>query len=167
MPWSAAHVAYSLIRPKSQISNIRHDGTLSNRNFILKMKKPKNLGFEPVHPKNVLFVSVVHGISCLLEIIQYKYGRCLAHGDWSSLSSEPSKSWSSSIHLALTNSPQTSSRWFALFLSFRIFLAGQQSKLTEKLKKSDPNMFLVMNEPEEQEFSLKKIKISAYSEKHV
>jgi hypothetical protein len=23
---------------------------VSNRNFILKMKKPKNLGFEPVHP---------------------------------------------------------------------------------------------------------------------
>jgi hypothetical protein len=29
------------------------------------MKKPKNLGFEPVHPKNVLLASVVHGISCL------------------------------------------------------------------------------------------------------
>jgi hypothetical protein len=25
LPWSAAHVAYSVIRPKSQISNIRHD----------------------------------------------------------------------------------------------------------------------------------------------
>jgi hypothetical protein len=32
------------------------------------MKKPKNLGFEPVHPKNVLLASVVHGISCLLKI---------------------------------------------------------------------------------------------------
>jgi hypothetical protein len=31
------------------------------------MKKPKNLGFEPVHPKNVLLASVVHGISCLFE----------------------------------------------------------------------------------------------------
>jgi hypothetical protein len=29
------------------------------------MKKPKNLEFEPVHPKNVLLASVVHGISCL------------------------------------------------------------------------------------------------------
>jgi hypothetical protein len=28
-------------------------------NFILKMKKPKNLEFEPVHPKNVLLASVV------------------------------------------------------------------------------------------------------------
>jgi hypothetical protein len=25
MPWSAAHLDYSLIRPKSQIPNIRHD----------------------------------------------------------------------------------------------------------------------------------------------
>jgi hypothetical protein len=32
------------------------------------MKKPKNLGFEPVHPKNVLLASVVHGISCLLGV---------------------------------------------------------------------------------------------------
>jgi hypothetical protein len=31
------------------------------------MKKPKNLEFEPVHPKNVLLASVVHGISCLLQ----------------------------------------------------------------------------------------------------
>jgi hypothetical protein len=30
------------------------------------MKKPKDLEFEPVHPKNVLLASVVHGISCLL-----------------------------------------------------------------------------------------------------
>jgi hypothetical protein len=35
LPWSAAHVAYSLIRPKSQISNIRHDGTLSIGNFFM------------------------------------------------------------------------------------------------------------------------------------
>jgi hypothetical protein len=58
-------VAYSLIRPKSQIPNIRHDGTLSIGNFMLMMKKPKDLEFEPVHPKNVLLASVVHGISCL------------------------------------------------------------------------------------------------------
>jgi hypothetical protein len=32
------------------------------------MKKPKNLRFEPVHPKNVLLASVVHGISCLFAI---------------------------------------------------------------------------------------------------
>jgi hypothetical protein len=53
---------------KVQISNIEHDCTLPNRNFILKMKKPKNLEFEPVHPKNVLLASVVHGISCLFDI---------------------------------------------------------------------------------------------------
>jgi hypothetical protein len=33
---------------------------------MLMMKKPKNLEFEPVRPKNVLLASVVHGISCLL-----------------------------------------------------------------------------------------------------
>jgi hypothetical protein len=33
------------------------------------MKKPKDLEFEPVHPKNVLLASVVHGISCLLLFI--------------------------------------------------------------------------------------------------
>jgi hypothetical protein len=60
LSWSAAHVAYSLIRPKSQIPNIRHDGTLSIGNFMLMMKKPKDLEFEPVHPKNVLLASVVH-----------------------------------------------------------------------------------------------------------
>jgi hypothetical protein len=32
------------------------------------MKKPKDLEFEPVHPKNVLLASVVHGISCLFFI---------------------------------------------------------------------------------------------------
>jgi hypothetical protein len=62
-------VAYSLIRPKSQIPNIRHDGTLSIGNFMLMMKKPKDLGFEPMHPKNVLLASVVHGISCLFHYI--------------------------------------------------------------------------------------------------
>jgi hypothetical protein len=62
-------VAYSLIRPKSQISNIRHDGTLSIGNFMLMMKIPKNLEFHPVHPKNVLLASVVHGISCLFSFV--------------------------------------------------------------------------------------------------
>jgi hypothetical protein len=66
LPWPAAHVAYSLIRPKSQIPNISHDGTLSIENFMLMMKKPKNLEFEPQHPKNVLLASVARAISCLL-----------------------------------------------------------------------------------------------------
>jgi hypothetical protein len=51
---------------------VEHDCTLSNRNFILKMKKPKNLGFEPVHPKNLLLASVVHGISCLFLTISVR-----------------------------------------------------------------------------------------------
>jgi hypothetical protein len=72
LSWSAAHVAYSLIRPKSQIPNIRHDGTLSIGNFMLMMKKPKDLEFEPVHPKNVLLASVVHGISCLFEVMLFR-----------------------------------------------------------------------------------------------
>jgi hypothetical protein len=41
-------VAYSLIRPKSHISNIGHDGTLSFRNFIMMVKKIKNHNFEPI-----------------------------------------------------------------------------------------------------------------------
>jgi hypothetical protein len=65
LPWSAAHVAYSLILPKSQITYIRHDGTLTIGNFMLMMKKPKNLEFEPLHPKTVVLASVVHAISCL------------------------------------------------------------------------------------------------------
>jgi hypothetical protein len=69
MSRSAAHVAYSIIRPKSQIPNIRHDGTLSIGNFMLMMKKPKNLEFEPLYPKNVLLASVVHRISCLFSYI--------------------------------------------------------------------------------------------------
>jgi hypothetical protein len=70
LPWSAAHVACSLIRPKSQIPNIGHDGTLSIGNFMLMMEQPKNLEFEPVHPKNVLLASVEHGIFCLLNLIR-------------------------------------------------------------------------------------------------
>jgi hypothetical protein len=46
MPWSAAPMAYSLIRPKSQISNVGHDGTLSIRNFILMLRELKNPNFE-------------------------------------------------------------------------------------------------------------------------
>jgi hypothetical protein len=33
---------------------------------MLMMEKLKKLEFEPVHTKNVLLASVVHGISCLL-----------------------------------------------------------------------------------------------------
>jgi hypothetical protein len=48
MPWSAAPMAYSPIRPKSQISNVVHDGTLSIRNFLLMVNKLKNPIFEPL-----------------------------------------------------------------------------------------------------------------------
>jgi hypothetical protein len=91
MSWSAAHVAYSLIRPKSHIPNSRHDGTLPIGNFMLMMKKPKNINlkFEPVHPKNVFLASVVHGITCLLGffIISMKFPidrvpSCLLFGIW-------------------------------------------------------------------------------------
>jgi hypothetical protein len=46
-------------------------------------------------------------------------------------------------------------RLHRIFSSFQIFLAGQQSKLAENFKNSALNMFLVVNEPEKQEFSLK------------
>jgi hypothetical protein len=45
-PWSSAPVAYSSIRPKSQIFNIGHDYTLWIGNFMVMMKKPENLDFE-------------------------------------------------------------------------------------------------------------------------
>jgi hypothetical protein len=45
---SSAPVACSLISPKSQNSNIRHDGTLSIRNFMLVLKNPMDLNFEPL-----------------------------------------------------------------------------------------------------------------------
>jgi hypothetical protein len=48
MPWSVAPMAYSPIRPKSQISNVGHDDTLSIRNFILMVNKLKNPNFEPL-----------------------------------------------------------------------------------------------------------------------
>jgi hypothetical protein len=40
---------------------------------MLMMKKHKDLEFEPVHPKNVLLASVVHGISCLLKLNKSKF----------------------------------------------------------------------------------------------
>jgi hypothetical protein len=48
MPWSAAPMAYSPIRPKSQISNAGHDGALSIRNIILMVNKLKNPNIEPL-----------------------------------------------------------------------------------------------------------------------
>jgi hypothetical protein len=44
--WLFAPVAYSSIRPKSQIFNIGHDYALWIRNFMVMMKKPENLDFE-------------------------------------------------------------------------------------------------------------------------
>jgi hypothetical protein len=46
MSWSVAPMAYSPIRPKSRISNVGHDGTLSIRNFLLLLKELKNPNFE-------------------------------------------------------------------------------------------------------------------------
>ena len=47
--WATAlHGPTAIIRPKSQISNIGHDGTLSIRNFMTIMKNTKNLFFEPL-----------------------------------------------------------------------------------------------------------------------
>jgi hypothetical protein len=51
-----------IIRHPIRHSNIEHDCTLSNRNFILKIKKTQE------NPKNVLLASVVHGISCFFTI---------------------------------------------------------------------------------------------------
>jgi hypothetical protein len=48
MPWLAAPMACSPIRPKSQISNVGHDDTLSIRNFQLMANKLKNPNFEPL-----------------------------------------------------------------------------------------------------------------------
>jgi hypothetical protein len=47
-PWSlsSAPVAYSPIRPKSQIFNIGHDHVIWIRNFMVMMKKPENLDFK-------------------------------------------------------------------------------------------------------------------------
>jgi hypothetical protein len=45
-PWSSAPVAYTSIRPKSQIFNIGHDYALWIKNFMVMMKNPENLEFE-------------------------------------------------------------------------------------------------------------------------
>jgi hypothetical protein len=39
----------------------------------VKKKKPMNLEFEPVHPKNVLLAPVVHGIFCLFTNLKGKW----------------------------------------------------------------------------------------------
>jgi hypothetical protein len=44
--WLSAPVAYSLIRPKSQIFNVEHDYALWIRNFMVMKKTPENLDFE-------------------------------------------------------------------------------------------------------------------------
>jgi hypothetical protein len=54
---SAADVVYSLIRPKSQIPNIRHDGTLSIGNFMLMMKNQRILNLSPCTQKMCFFLS--------------------------------------------------------------------------------------------------------------
>jgi hypothetical protein len=69
-PWSSAAVAYSSIRPKSQIFNIRHDYALWIRNFMVMMKKPENLDFETcnlLNKKILLPISVA--ISNFLVIV--------------------------------------------------------------------------------------------------
>jgi hypothetical protein len=38
-------MAYSPIRPKSQISNVGHDGTLSIRNFLVMLNELNNPNF--------------------------------------------------------------------------------------------------------------------------
>jgi hypothetical protein len=44
--WSYAPVAYSPIRPKSQIFNIGHDYALCIRNFMVMMKNPRTSIFR-------------------------------------------------------------------------------------------------------------------------
>jgi hypothetical protein len=53
-------------------------------------------------------------------------------------------------------------RLHGIFSSFQIFLASQQSKLKEKLKNPALNKFLVVNEPDEWEFSLKNQNFSRF-----
>jgi hypothetical protein len=42
--------------------------------FYADDENNKNFEFEPVHPKNVLLASVVHGISCLFYFLLATYG---------------------------------------------------------------------------------------------
>jgi hypothetical protein len=50
--WSSAPVAFSPIRPESQIFNIGHGYPLWIRNFMVMMKKSENLDFETPRPKS-------------------------------------------------------------------------------------------------------------------
>jgi hypothetical protein len=62
-PWSSAPVAYSPMRPKSQIFNIGHDYALWIRNFMMMMKNPRTsililnpMAHAKIQPKfNILF----------------------------------------------------------------------------------------------------------------
>jgi hypothetical protein len=63
MPWSAAPMAYSPIRPKSQISNVGHDGTLSIRNFKLMVKELKKPNFEAFGANGALAHTSHHSAS--------------------------------------------------------------------------------------------------------
>jgi hypothetical protein len=60
-PWSSAPVAYSPIRPMSQIFNIGHDYALWIRNFMVMMKKPENLDFETWKVKIILIILLFGG----------------------------------------------------------------------------------------------------------
>jgi hypothetical protein len=54
LPWPEAFVVYFPIWPKSQNSNIRHEGigipTFLTRKFLGLLKKYRNLDFEPMSP---------------------------------------------------------------------------------------------------------------------
>jgi hypothetical protein len=49
-PWSSAPVAYSPIRPKSQIFNIGHDYALWIRNFMVMIKKNPRISILRLSP---------------------------------------------------------------------------------------------------------------------
>jgi hypothetical protein len=76
MPWSAAPMAYSPIRPKSQISNVGHNGTLSIRNFILMVNKLKNPNFEPLSSIGTYWPSSGQSPKFLMQdmMVLYRFG---------------------------------------------------------------------------------------------
>jgi hypothetical protein len=86
----------------------------------------------------------------------------LANENWSSLSSEPSKSGSSSIHFALTNSPQTSSGCL-LFFEFPDFFSRPTIKTNEKTQKLSSKHVSGGKRARRAGIFLEKIKISAIS----
>jgi hypothetical protein len=91
----------------------------------------------------------------------------MAHEDWSSLSSEPSKSGSSSIHFALTNSPCT--QVDAGFLCFWIsgLFCWAIAKTNGKTRKLSSKLVSGGERARRAGIFLEKIKISADSGKHV